>query len=77
MTSFDSKLVRLKDVLGKRHWIPRRSFDSKLVRLKAEKLAYYWDSGSKFRFQIGAIKRFRALNRFLSLQNVSIPNWCD
>ena len=76
LTSFYSKLVRLKGKYPEENIAQKLCFYSKLVRLKVivAVLRFYF---SAFLFQTGAIKSKSTLRLTLLLSEVSIPNWCD
>ena len=74
--SFNSKLVRLEEVLIDVGNSTYQGFNSKLVRLEVEHELIESSELIEFQFQTGAI-RSQITQTCDDYKKVSIPNWCD
>ena len=77
-SSFNSKLVRLKDCPARPEEVGNLTFQFQTGAIKrADHREREDDCAFEFQFQTGAIKSATSHCKRLCLFPVSIPNWCD
>ena len=75
--SFNSTMVRLKELMLKFDGNLKDCFNSTMVRLKVDKYPGYHYTIAEFQFHNGSIKRETDFNDYVPNRIVSIPQWFD